>query len=405
MAVVAYYISQKTNEPQKENEIRWNRAFGHIGDFMSNIQLGKILLLEKDFIMRFSTELDIALTLQKWVSKYWAMSDMVTTVFVMISRFLVLGYGVYAIAHGDMLLAELILVFSLIGMIYYPLSFIFGSLGNLQKWSTELALFYTEFDMVEQESQDEGQSLDTIEWRIRFDDVSFGYVADRDILRNVSFAIERWEKIALVGHTGSGKSTLISLLFRFYDVTKGKMYIDDIDISTLSRKSLRTHIGMVAQDNSLFNLSIRENLLFARPDATESDIRAALEKASAEFVFSLTEGLDTIIGERGLKLSGWEKQRLSIARLFLQNPEILILDEATSALDNVTEKKIQKSLEILMEGKTTIIIAHRLSTIKHVDRICMIDDGQIVETGSYDELMSLGGRFAKLADPDRLVIS
>lgn len=190
-----------------------------------------------------------------------------------------------------------------------------------------------------------------------------------------------------MGNTGAGKSTIVNLLFRFWEPNSGKILLDGQDISTLKKSDLRAHIGMVSQDNSLFNLSIRENLLFAKPDATEEELKIALEKSSANFVFSLENGLETVIGERGLKLSGGEKQRLSIARLFLQNPEIIILDEATSALDNKTEKNIQKSLDTLLEGKTAIIIAHRLSTIQNVDTIFMIENGKIIESGSYDELV------------------
>ena len=194
-------------------------------------------------------------------------------------------------------------------------------------------------------------------------------------------------------------------MFRFWDPNSGKILLDGQNIAGLKKSQLRAHIGMVSQDNSLFNLTIRENLLFAKPDASDDEIKKALQQASADFVWKLEKGIETMIGERGLKLSGGEKQRLSIARLFLQNPKILVLDEATSALDNKTEKNIQQSLDALMKGKTAIIIAHRLSTIKNVDKILMIENGKIIESGTYDELVARGGKFAELANPDRLVIS
>ncbi len=405
MALSGWYVYRKTHSQQSEADELWTRAFGHLGDFMNNIQLGKILILERNFIMKFHTELDAALEYQKSTSRWWAANDMITTVFVMISRFLVFGYGVYMITQGHMSLANLMLVFSLIGMIYYPLGYLFGAIGNLQKWAVDLQKFYEEFEHIDQEQHEDGQTMQTPRGEIVFDAVHFGYTPDRTIIRNMSFCIAPGEKIALVGNTGAGKSTLISLLFRFWDVDTGEIRIDGVDIRQYSKKSLRQHLGLVAQDNSLFNLSIRENLLFARPDAAEEELIHALSEASANFVFDLEKGLDTVIGERGLKLSGGEKQRLSIARLFLQNPTILVLDEATSALDNATEKSIQNSLNHLMEGKTSIIIAHRLSTIKHVDRIFMIENGSIIESGSYDELIAKNGKFSRLANPDNLVIT
>lgn len=405
MALSGFFVYKKTHEPQKENVKRWTKAFGHIGNFMTNFQLWKILLLERNFLNKFHHELDIALTQQKLTSKWWAVNDMITTVFVMISRFLVLGYGVYAVTDGRMSLAQMMLVLSLISMIYYPIGYLFGSFGDIQKKAADLEQFYQEFESVDLEKDESGKVLKSVTWSIEFKDVSFGYTDERSILKNISFCIAPWEKIALVGNTGAGKSTIVSLLFRFWDPTTGEICIDDVNVDHYKKSSLRRHFWLVAQDNSLFNLSIRENLLFAKKDASETELISALKKASADFVFSLENWLDTIIGERGLKLSGGEKQRLSIARLFLQDPQILVLDEATSALDNNTEKKIQQSLDELIQWKTAIIIAHRLSTIKDADRIFVVDDGKIVEIGTYDALMKQGGKFAKLADPDTLLLT
>lgn len=406
MALSGWWIFKKTVGPQTENFERWNAAFGYIGDFMNNIQLGKILRLESLFLQRFFTEISDALDKQLYTSKWWSVNDMITSVFVMISRFLVLGYGVYAIANGTMSLSALMLVFSLTGMIYYPLGYLFGSFGSVQKFSTSLDTFYTEFvDNIDREAQDSGKVLHATTGKIAYENVSFHYHDNRPILKNLSFRVAPGERIALVGNTGAGKSTILALLMRFWEPNSGRITLDGTDISEYSRASLRAHLGLVAQDSSLFNLSIRENLLFAKSNATEDEIKDALTKASADFVFSLENGLDTIIGERGLKLSGGEKQRIAIARLFLQNPEIIILDEATSALDNVTEKKIQASLENLLQGRTAIIIAHRLSTIQNVDRILYIENGEVTEEGNYQELIAKNGKFARLANPEHLIIS
>ena len=197
---------------------------------------------------------------------------------------------------------------------------------------------------------------------------------------------------------------MVNLLLRFWDIDEGAIFLDGEDIRNIKKSSLRSHIGVVSQDNSLFNLSIEENLKFANPKATKKDIKQALINAEASFVFDLPKGIQTVIGERGLKLSGGEKQRISIARLFLKNPEILLLDEATSALDNVTEKKIEKALKKLMKGKTSIIIAHRLSTIQHVDTIFVLENGRVVEQGDYESLMKEQNKFYTLANPDKLIL-
>lgn len=405
MAIVGLWIARKTDKPQEENNKRWTDAFGYIGNFFSNMQLGKILRLEEAFRSKFVQEISEALRLQKFTSRWWSASDMITSVFVGISRFLVIGFGVYFIMQGELTIAGLILTFSYLERIYFPLSSLFGSLPDLQRWEVEVGIFYDTVEKSRIEKLDEGQKFEPKNGEIIFENVNFGYSDERKIFENLNFSIFPGQKVALVGNTGAGKTTIVSLLFRFWDPNSGKIVLDGQNIAGLKKSQLRAHIGMVSQDNSLFNLTIRENLLFAKPDASDEEIKIALQKASADFVWKLEKGIETMIGERGLKLSGGEKQRLSIARLFLQNPQILVLDEATSALDNKTEKNIQQSLDALMKGKTAIIIAHRLSTIKNVDKILMIENGKIVESGTYDELVARGGKFAELANPDRLVIS
>lgn len=190
MALTGWYIDSKTREPQRKNEERWTEAFGHLGNFLSNMLLGKILLLEKNFVMRFHTELDAALLHQKSTSRWWAANDMITSIFIMISRLLVLGYGVYAIAHGQMTLATMMLVFSFLGMIYYPLAYLFGSFTDMQKWATHLEQFYKEFEHVETERDTTGKDIKTVAGNIRFEGVSFGYNDDRHILENLSFEIK-----------------------------------------------------------------------------------------------------------------------------------------------------------------------------------------------------------------------
>jgi ATP-binding cassette subfamily B protein len=233
---------------------------------------------------------------------------------------------------------------------------------------------------------------------VAFENVSYSYDGKRMAVRRVSFSARPGETVALVGATGSGKSTTLGLLHRVFDPIEGAITIDGVDIRDLTLASLRRNIGVVFQEPMLFARSIEENLRIGKPDATQVEIDAALELAQATgFVVRQSEGVLTNIGERGRGLSGGERQRLSIARALLKDPPIMVLDEATSALDATTEKQIQKALEAATRGRTTFVIAHRLATVRSADRILVFENGEIVESGSFDELVKKGGRFATLA--------
>ena len=248
------------------------------------------------------------------------------------------------------------------------------------------------------------QPLPSPRGAVAFDNVSFSYDGKRAALADVTFTAEPGETVALVGSTGAGKSTALALLHRAYDPQSGRITVDGVDIRDVTLTSLRQSIGVVFQESLLFNRTIRENLLVGKPTATEAEIRAACERAqAAEFIDRLTGGLDTIAGERGRSLSGGERQRLSIARALLKDPPILILDEATSALDAATEVKVQQALDEVMTGRTTFVIAHRLATVRNADRILVFEGGRIVETGTFDELVRRGGRFAALAKAQFMV--
>lgn len=232
---------------------------------------------------------------------------------------------------------------------------------------------------------------------VQFDAVKFGYDPSRPILKGVSLHVQSGENVALVGPSGSGKSTIGRLLFRFYDVTDGAVRIDGQDVRDVTQTSLHDAIGVVPQDTVLFNDTIRYNIAYGRANATEDDIIDAARAAQIhDFILSLPEGYDTMVGERGLKLSGGEKQRVGIARTLLKNPPILILDEATSALDSETEASIQGALKLAGEGRTVITIAHRLSTIADADRIVVLENGHVVEEGTHDSLLASHGRYATL---------
>ncbi|WP_224337323.1 ABC transporter ATP-binding protein [Haloprofundus halobius] len=239
--------------------------------------------------------------------------------------------------------------------------------------------------------------LGRVEGRIEYDTVSFAYEEGRPVLSDVSFVAEPGETVALVGPTGAGKSTAAKLLLRLYDVTEGSVRLDGVDVRDATLDSLRRAVGYVSQDVYLFDGTVRENLTYGAFDATEAEMVAAARAAEAhEFVTELSDGYDTRIGERGVKLSGGQRQRLSIARAMLQDPDVLVLDEATSAVDTETELLIQRALARLTENRTTLVIAHRLSTIRRADRILVLEGGRVVERGTHDELVSLGGLYATL---------
>lgn len=236
---------------------------------------------------------------------------------------------------------------------------------------------------------------------ISFDNVSFAYTDGRPVIRNLSLNLAAGETVAFVGATGAGKTTIASLLLRFYEPQSGRILLDGCDIREFTQESLRRQIGLVQQDVFLFGDSVRYNIAYAKPDATVDEVQTAAKAAAAdEFIRKLPAGYDTEVGERGVKLSGGQKQRLAIARVFLKNPPVVVLDEATSALDNITEQQIQKELDELAVGRTTLIIAHRLSTIRHADKIVVLDEGAVAECGSHEELLARKGHYYDLYQKD-----
>lgn len=270
----------------------------------------------------------------------------------------------------------------------------------MEQYQDGITGFERFLEIMDAEPEKDGESakdIGKVSGHIRFENVSYSYGTGENVLNNVSMDIPTGETFALVGPSGGGKTTICHLIPHFYDVTQGMIFIDDTEIHDITLDSLRKNIGIVQQDIYLFNASIKENILYGRLDATDQEVIEAAKRANIhDYIMSMEDGYDTRIGERGVRLSGGQKQRLSIARVFLKNPPILILDEATSALDNTTEILIQKSLDELCKGRTTIVVAHRLSTIKNADEIAVISDGSIIERGSHDELIKLNGEYAKL---------
>lgn len=287
---------------------------------------------------------------------------------------------------------------ALINRLYGPVQ----SLLNIQvDFTRSLALFTRIFDYFDKEntivSPENGKKPEVENADIDFDHVAFSYTPDKELLTDIDFTVPGGKMYAIVGPSGSGKSTVVNLIPRLYDALAGKVTIGGIDVRDFDLKYLRECIGVVTQDTYLFNGTIKENLLYAKDDATDDEIENACKIASIhDFIVNQPDGYDTFVGNRGLKLSGGEKQRISIARVILKDPKILILDEATSALDSISENAIQDALEVLMKGRTSIVIAHRLSTILKADRILVVKDGAISEQGDHEELLALGGTYHDL---------
>jgi ATP-binding cassette, subfamily B, bacterial len=313
-------------------------------------------------------------------------------------QIVVLLGGAAFVVRGDLTAGGFIGFLLLVGVFYRPLEKIGAVVETYPKgiagFRRYMALLGTEPDIADRPG---AVAAGPLAGAIRFEAVAFGYSPDRPVLRGLNLAVEPGETVALVGPSGAGKTTLCSLIPRFYEVEAGRITIDGHDIRDLTLASLRGQIGIVQQDVFLFAGTIRENIAYGRLDASEAEILEAARRARlAELIAGLPEGLDTVVGERGVKLSGGQKQRMAIARVFLKNPPILILDEATSALDTETEREIQAALAELSAGRTTLVIAHRLATVRHADRIVVVTAGGIVEEGRHEALLARGGYYRRL---------
>ncbi|AXJ33724.1 SAV1866 family putative multidrug efflux ABC transporter [Staphylococcus aureus] len=372
---------------------------GFLHERVQGISVVKSFAIEdneaKNFDKKNTNFLTRALKHTRWNAYSFAAINTVTD----IGPIIVIGVGAYLAISGS------ITVGTLAAFVGY-LELLFGPLRRLVASFTTLTQSFASMDRVFQLIDEDydikngvgAQPIEIKQGRIDIDHVSFQYNDNEaPILKDINLSIEKGETVAFVGMSGGGKSTLINLIPRFYDVTSGQILIDGHNIKDFLTGSLRNQIGLVQQDNILFSDTVKENILLGRPTATDEEVVEAAKMANAhDFIMNLTQGYDTEVGERGVKLSGGQKQRLSIARIFLNNPPILILDEATSALDLESESIIQEALDVLSKDRTTLIVAHRLSTITHADKIVVIENGHIVETGTHRELIAKQGAYEHL---------
>ena len=392
IAMTMFVVCLRQNETMQETFMDNRRKIGDINaalnDSLSGIRVVQAFANEDLERVKFEKGNEAFLQSKKRNYKAMGRFQSTTTFFIGMMYLATLVFGGWFVARGDMTPGDLAIAAIYIGIFVSPIQILVELTEMLQKGFSGFRRFRAVIEaQLEIVDQPGAGALPNPEGDIVFHDVSFEYTGEEEVLHHISLTIPRGQSVALVGPSGGGKSTVCSLIPRFYDVSAGMITIGGTDIRTVSLQSLRQNIGIVQQDVYLFSGTIRENISYGKPDATDEEIRRAASLADLEeFIESLPDGYDTYVGERGTRLSGGQKQRISIARIFLRDPKILILDEATSALDNESERYIQKSLDRLSKGRTTITIAHRLSTIRGADQIYVIVDGKVSERGTHEEL-------------------
>ncbi|HEX2941522.1 MAG TPA: glucan ABC transporter ATP-binding protein/ permease [Rhodopila sp.] len=397
--VLTALVIRKTEAKQKGAETYHNKLAATAQDAFANVtvvQAFRCLAAER---RAFADVQQQVIDHQFPVLAWWALVNILTRSASTVAILSIVVLGTMLHLRGEAAVGDIVSFMGFASMLIGRLDGLVGFVSRLFTTIPTLDEYFAVMDTNSTVPEAAGAvDLPAGPGEVRFENVSFAYPKSAAILSDVSFTAKQGQVVALVGQTGAGKSTAMSLLQRLWDPVAGRISIDGHDLRDITLDSLRASIGVVFQDSLLFNRSIRENLLVGKPDATQAELEAACRLAEAhDFISRQPEGYDTLVGERGTTLSGGQKQRLAIARALLKNPPILILDEATSALDSATESKVTRALKALMAGRTTFVIAHRLSTVRDADSILVFDNGQVVERGTFEELVRLGGRFAELA--------
>ena len=390
-------IKSVTNKSESENAViitSYNEAY-------NGSKIIKAFNLYNLQNSKFSKQLDNLFRLRIKITQRTGSISPIMHVIVSVGIGFAIGYGSHLVQTGTISSGNFVSFITALIMLYTPIKGLGGNVKSMQTSLLALERVIKNLDAAPYIiDKKDAAAFRELKNCIEFENVCFEYKKGTPVLKNISFKVNKGETLALVGNSGGGKSTIVNLLPRFYKIKNGSIKIDGIDISDYKIETLRDNISIVLQDNFLFAGTIRENILMGKPDASEEELNAAVENACLdEFILSLNDGLETYIGERGVLLSGGQKQRIAIARAFIKNAPIVILDEATSALDNKSEAIVQKAIDNLMKDKTVFVIAHRLSTIQNANRIAVINEGELTELGSHDELMSIpNGQYKTLYD-------
>jgi glucan exporter ATP-binding protein len=398
-SALTYFVLNRTQGMQRQVEKLQSDLAERSADALGNVAVIQSFTRIEAEVRGLRETIDNVLAAQIPILSWWAVVSVGTKAATTLTILAIFLVGTWLHIHGLASIGEIVTFVGFSTLLVGRLDQVVGFANRLVLDAPRLAEFFDVMDVIPNVHDRHGaKPLEHVRGAVAFEDVSFSYDGKRSALVDVSFAVAPGETIALVGSTGAGKSTALALLHRAFDPQSGRITIDGHDLRDVTLASLRRNIGVVFQEAMLFNRTIEENLRVGQPNATPAEIASALERAQAtELVARQSEGLSTIVGERGRSLSGGERQRLAIARALLKDPPILILDEATSALDAATEQKVQAALDEVMKGRTTFVIAHRLATVRNADRILVFEAGRVVEAGSFDALVRLGGRFAALA--------
>jgi ATP-binding cassette subfamily B protein len=397
-AIIGAWAAPEQMQRERRLVERWNSIYGRFNEVLAGMMTVKGFAMEEEEKRRFLAGVrdgnEVVRRGVRTDNRTGTLRSLTTTT----ARLAALALGGYFVYRGEMTVGTLVAFLGYIGGLFGPVQGLTNTYQTLRRATVSLEAIFNILDADDVVADTPGAAdIRPLRGEVEFRSVSFGYQPGSPVLRNINLTARAGETIALIGPNGSGKSTLATLLQRFYRVTEGAITIDGVDIRSLTQHSLRSQIGVVFQDAHLFNDTVRANIAYGRPDASQEEIEAAAKAAQAHrFIMELPEGYETIVLERGSRLSGGERQRIAIARALLKNPPILILDEATSALDAESEYLVQRALKALLHGRTAFVIAHRLSTVRDADRIVVIKDGTITEAGSHPELLAAGGYYASL---------